>query len=82
MITTRCSDRWQAAALATLLATALGTGQATAAMLHDPALPYLSTSTQSLIRGPCRLTRVGTQFVRCDNLTGNAVPAPRWVTQR
>jgi hypothetical protein len=29
--------------------------------------------------GHCSLARVGTQFVRCDNLTGNGVPAPGWV---
>lgn len=26
--------------------------------------------------GPCLLERVGTQFVRCDDLTGAGVPAP------
>ena len=26
--------------------------------------------------GPCHLERIGTQFVRCDDLTGNGVPAP------
>ncbi len=82
MNSTRCSHRWQAAALATLLATALSAGQATAVMLHDPALPYPSTSAYTPTREPCWLSRVGTQFVRCDNLTGNGVRAPRWVTQR
>ena len=27
----------------------------------------------------CLLQRVGTQYVRCDDLTGNGVPAPTWV---
>ena len=27
----------------------------------------------------CRLERVGLQYVRCDNLTGAGVAAPRWV---
>jgi hypothetical protein len=27
----------------------------------------------------CKLQRVGTQFVRCDNLTGNGVAAPEWI---
>ena len=27
-------------------------------------------------------TRVGAQHVRCDDLTGNGVPAPGWVAQR
>jgi hypothetical protein len=30
----------------------------------------------------CTLERVGTQFVACDNLTGNGVPAPGWVHER
>lgn len=29
----------------------------------------------------CQLKRIGTQFVRCDNLTGNGVPAPSWVPE-
>ena len=30
----------------------------------------------------CSLTRVGAQYVRCDDLTGNGVPAPGWLPQR
>jgi hypothetical protein len=30
----------------------------------------------------CTPERVGTQFVACDNLTGNGVPAPAWVHER
>jgi hypothetical protein len=30
----------------------------------------------------CQLARVGTQFVKCDDLTGNGVPAPAWVPER
>jgi len=30
----------------------------------------------------CALTRVGAQYVRCDYLTGNDVPAPGWVPKR
>lgn len=29
----------------------------------------------------CPLTRVGTQFTRCDDLTGAGVPAPSWVSE-
>ena len=29
----------------------------------------------------CLLERVGSQFVRCDDLTGNGVPAPAWVPE-
>jgi hypothetical protein len=30
----------------------------------------------------CAIQRVDTQFVGCDNLTGNGVPAPAWVSKR
>lgn len=30
---------------------------------------------------PCPLERVGAQYVRCDDLTGNGVPAPAWVAE-
>ncbi|MFC7488511.1 hypothetical protein ACOCJ7_08570 [Knoellia sp. CPCC 206453] len=29
----------------------------------------------------CPLERLDTQYVRCDNLTGNGVPAPTWVPE-
>jgi hypothetical protein len=29
----------------------------------------------------CPLQRIGTQFVRCDNLTGAGVPAPSWIPE-
>jgi hypothetical protein len=29
----------------------------------------------------CPLRRIGTQFVRCDNLTGAGVPAPNWIPE-
>ena len=30
----------------------------------------------------CFLQRVDTQYVRCDNNTGNGVPAPAWIPER
>ena len=30
----------------------------------------------------CFLERVGDQFVRCDDLTGNGVPAPAYIPER
>ena len=30
----------------------------------------------------CAIERVGSQYVACDNLTGNGVPAPAWVGER
>ncbi len=83
-MTTTHSHRWQAAALAALaalLATTLSAGAASAVILHDPALPELSTAAHAPTDHPCWLSRVGTQFVRCDDLTGNAAPAPGWVPQ-
>jgi hypothetical protein len=32
--------------------------------------------------GYCPLTRIGTQLVRCDNLTGADVPAPYWIPEQ
>ncbi len=70
------THRWQAVPLAALLATTLSAAPAAAAMLHDPALPPLSASAHAPTSEPRWLSRVGTLFVRCDNLTGNAVQAP------
>jgi len=40
------------------------------------------TSTQSVHSPPaCPLERVGTQFVRCGELTGAGVPAPAWIPE-
>ena len=30
----------------------------------------------------CPLERIGTQLVRCDNLTGAGVPAPYWIPEQ
>lgn len=30
----------------------------------------------------CPLQRIGTQLVRCDNLTGAGVPAASWITEQ
>ena len=40
------------------------------------ANPIPDPASSSTSAGNCPLTRVGTQFVRCDNLTGAGVPAP------
>jgi len=31
--------------------------------------------------GSCPLQRIGTQFVRCDNLTGAGMSAPPWIPE-
>lgn len=58
------------------------------AVLTTAAVPAAARpeAGPALERGPastsCPLERVGTQFVRCDNLTGNGVSAPRWVPEQ
>ncbi len=42
----------------------------------DPVKPRFSSADNN-----CPLQRVGTQFVRCDNLTGAGHLAPAWVPQ-
>ncbi|WP_173923801.1 hypothetical protein [Agromyces sp. Marseille-P2726] len=32
--------------------------------------------------GECPLTRIDTQYVRCDDLTGAGVPAPSWIPEQ
>jgi len=39
-------------------------------------------TVQSSAAQPCLLTRIGDQFVRCDNLTGAGVAAPSWVPEQ
>ncbi len=61
---------------ATLVAVALGAGPAAA---RPDAGPHVTRITYA---GECLLARVGAQYVRCDNNTGNAVPAPVWIPER
>jgi hypothetical protein len=44
----------------------------------DPGPPVPPTWTS----GSCALERVGTQLVRCDDLTGNGVTAPSHIRSR
>lgn len=44
----------------------------------DPGSPSVPLTPSSR----CELQRVGTQFVRCDNLTGAGVRAPLWIPER
>ena len=64
--------------MAILTALALGTGAAPAAARPDagPAVARVGHADQ------CLLERVGTQYVLCDDNTGNGVPAPAWVPER
>lgn len=44
---------------------------------RDALVPYDGPSFEN-----CLLTRIGTQLVRCDNLTGAGVPAPPWIPEQ
>ena len=61
-------------ALASFLVLSAGSLPATAR--QDPGPIVVQTIPNE---GHCALARVGTQFVKCDNLTGNGVPAPSWI---
>ena len=66
------------ATTAALTALALGTGSGPAAARQDagPGVAHVGEA------GQCLLERVGTQYVLCDDNTGNGVPAPAWVPER
>ena len=70
--------RYQSAAAVALVA--VGFTALPASARPDPGQPLGSpvATSESL----CALSRVGAQFVRCDNLTGNGVAAPGWVPER
>jgi hypothetical protein len=56
------------------------TGTAPAVARPDPGGPR-TDSPSAYDSLHCPLTRVGTQFARCDHLTGAGVPAPPWVPE-
>ena len=57
---------------------AIGLGALPAAARQDQGTAESTATTTSF----CALQRVGAQFVACDELTGNGVPAPAWVDER
>lgn len=61
-------------ALASLLVLGAGALPATARQDAGPVVVHPTTDDRH-----CTLARVGTQFVKCDNLTGNGVSAPGWI---
>ena len=73
------NHRWQPAAVAALGLTSLSAAPASAVMLHDPSVTAQRAAQGSTTNHNGWLQRVGTQLVRCDNLTGNGVQAPRWM---
>ena len=58
--------------LAILLLAGLAPAPASATSTDQPANYYQN----------CPLARIGTQLVRCDNLTGAGVPAPFWIPEQ
>lgn len=60
-----------------LLLLALAAPAANADTGSDTLVPYDGPSFEN-----CALTRIGTQLVRCDNLTGAGVPAPFWIPEQ
>jgi len=56
----------------------LACGTLPAAARQDPGPAQLGTDHPYF----CAPQRVANQYVGCDNLTGNGVPAPAWVEER
>ncbi len=56
----------------------LGAGVGPAAAAQDPGYPTKGSTPSA----SCSLERVGTQLVRCDNLTGAGVKAPSYIPVR
>ena len=74
MTSTDLARRWAIV----MLSAALLPGGGSAWAQQDPGTPSGPVSRDS---SNCQLKRVGTQFVRCDNLTGNGAPAPSWLPE-
>jgi hypothetical protein len=80
MIHSTATRNWTVAALTAVLLA--GAGVASASAVQDPGTPTSTTPAVSLQDSRhCALTRIGTQFVRCDDLTGAGVAAPSWVPE-
>ena len=69
------SRRRTGATLAPFLLAVIAPAPASA---REPAAP----EDAGINTGYCPLTRIGTQLVRCDNLTGAGVPAPYWIPEQ
>jgi hypothetical protein len=72
------SRRLTGSAAAVCLGVVLITATSHAGATLDPGPARQSASSSD----SCRLARVGTQFVRCDDLTGNGAPAPSFIPLR
>lgn len=73
---------WTIVALAAVLIGGFGVGPAAAR--QGAAAPVVQSTQQAapvMDSWLCPLTRIGSQFVRCDVLTGAGVFAPAWVAE-
>jgi hypothetical protein len=68
----RCAT---AVAAATIIAGLVAIPAAARPDPGDPTTPRFSSHDS------CQLSRIDTQLVRCDDLTGGGVPAPVWVPE-
>jgi len=74
------NNRIRFAALAAGAALLLSLSAASPALAREEPQPR---SVPAGFYGPhCSLERIGTQYVRGDNLTGPDVPAPRWIREQ
>ena len=79
MNTTRHHTRWvPTLAVALTVSTLVAVP---AAARPDPG-PRSTTTQQGTSENYCPLERIARQLIRCDNLTGDDVPAPLWVNER
>jgi hypothetical protein len=76
MTRTKLLARWSAAAAGATLVASLAAGTAAARPDSGDRIPDRYPSHN------CQLERIGTQLVRCDNLTGGGVQAPPWVPEQ
>ncbi|MFC9919062.1 hypothetical protein [Agromyces binzhouensis] len=69
-------------ASAAALLSALAAGPAVARPEPAPEPTPTAVSVRVADDLGCALRRIGTQFVRCDDLTGAGVPAPSWIPEQ
>ncbi|HYN68562.1 MAG TPA: hypothetical protein VES93_16895 [Ornithinibacter sp.] len=90
-VATLVTRRAAALVLAACATLAVGAGPAAARPEAGPALTGAGQPGQDTRSAPvdatsdghgCALRRVDTQYVRCDDNSGNGVPAPAWIPER
>ncbi|KGN42227.1 hypothetical protein [Knoellia aerolata] len=79
-VTTRSALIQRTAVVATATSALLLLSATPAAFARPEPGPRTVTDIGTSVQH-CLLQRAGTQYVRCDDLTGNGVPAPTWVPE-